>query len=185
MWALKTQNDTLIIFTHRICSSLPWNTNSSGWGVWYQPLSCCIVSIVFLVIWSWNCWRNFQLQMTKNIYIKYTFFKLSYLTNWASSTNYYSFRWHIIWLKICLKPYIYTGLAIQGLIWNNPQRFPIWLIKQIIHQKRLFNPFEPEFTILIFIYPLQAANCCRNSRLVVDKDDLKVLDKVNKITMYL
>ena len=29
----------------------------------------------------------------------------------------------------------------------------------------LFNPFQPEF-------PLQAANCCRNSRLVVDEDDL-------------
>ena len=23
---------------------------------------------VFLFIWSWNCWRNFQLQMTKNSY---------------------------------------------------------------------------------------------------------------------
>ena len=35
-----------------------------------------------------------------------------------------------------------------------------------------FNPFKPEFTIVIFNHPLQAPNCCRNSRLVVDKDDL-------------
>ena len=24
------------------------------------------VRVLFFVIWSWNCWRNFQLQMTKN-----------------------------------------------------------------------------------------------------------------------
>ena len=36
-----------------------------------------------------------------------------------------------------------------------------------------FNPFNPEFTIEFTIHPLQAANCCRNSRLVADEDDLK------------
>ena len=35
------------------------------------------------------------------------------------------------------------------------------------------NPFKPEFTIVIFI---QAANCCRNSRLVVNEDDLKLVE---------
>ena len=38
----------------------------------------------------------------------------------------------------------------------------------------LFNPFKPELTIVIFI---QAANCCRNSRLVVDEDDLMWVKK--------
>ena len=32
------------------------------------------------------------------------------------------------------------------------------------------NPFKPEFTIG-YPHPLQAANCCRNSRLVVDEDE--------------
>ena len=32
-------------------------------------------------------------------------------------------------------------------------------------------PSKPECTIVIFIS--QAGNCCRNSRLVVDEDDLK------------
>ena len=32
---------------------------------------------------------------------------MSYLTNWSSTANYIiHFQWHIIWLKICLKPYI-------------------------------------------------------------------------------
>ena len=34
-----------------------------------QPLCCRIVSDYFSFIWSWNCKRNFQLQMTKNNYI--------------------------------------------------------------------------------------------------------------------
>ena len=34
----------------------------------------------------------------------------------------------------------------------------------------LFNTFRPEFTS--HLYPLQAANYCRNSRLVVDEDEL-------------
>ena len=37
-----------------------------------------------------------------------------------------------------------------------------------------FNPLKPEFTFVIFLHPLQAANCSRNSRLVVDKDDLEL-----------
>ena len=47
--------------------------------------------------------------MTKNVnnFWKYGYSKLNYLTNWASTTNYIiHFQWHIIWLKICLKPYI-------------------------------------------------------------------------------
>ena len=32
------------------------------------------------------------------------------------------------------------------------------------------------------IHPLQAANCCRNSRLAVDEDDLKWVNKKNVIT---
>ena len=34
--------------------------------------------------------------------------------------------------------------------------------------KRCFNPFHPEFTIVNEF----TANCCRNSRLVMDEDDL-------------
>ena len=43
----------------------------------------------------------------------------------------------------------------------------------LVQCRGIFNPFKPEFTIVIFIWALQAANCCRNSRLVVDEDDLK------------
>ena len=35
------------------------------------------------------------------------------------------------------------------------------------------NSFKPEFIINCHLYPLQQANCCPNSRLVVDEDDLK------------
>ena len=37
-------------------------------SVRHWPLCCWIVRFCFSVIWSWNCWRNFQLQMTKAIY---------------------------------------------------------------------------------------------------------------------
>ena len=33
-------------------------------------------------------------------------------------------------------------------------------------------------------HPLQAVNCCRNSRLVVDEDDFGVGGKLRKIAMY-
>ena len=42
-----------------------------------------------------------------------------------------------------------------------------------------FNPVKPEFTI-VNLHSLQAANCCRNSRLVVDEDDLKWVTKEKK-----
>ena len=48
----------------------------------------------------------------------------------------------------------------------------------------LFNPFKPEFT-KCHLYPLQAANCCRNSRLVVDEDDLKWVANEKKILLLL
>ena len=35
------------------------------------------------------------------------------------------------------------------------------------------------------LHPLQAANCCRNSRLVVDEDDLKWVKNEKKITSLL
>ena len=35
------------------------------------------------------------------------------------------------------------------------------------------------------IHPLQAANCCRNSRLVVDEDDLKWVTNRANITLLL
>ena len=38
------------------------------------------------------------------------------------------------------------------------------------------DPFKPEFT-LSSSSTLQAANCCHNSRLVVDKDELKWVKK--------
>ena len=41
-----------------------------------------------------------------------------------------------------------------------------WTIKLLY-----FNPFEPEFTIVIS--STTSRDCCRNSRLVVDEDDLK------------
>ena len=34
----------------------------------------------------------------------------------------------------------------------------------------IFNCFKLEF--IIILHPLQAANCCRDYRLVVDKDDM-------------
>ena len=41
------------------------------------------------------------------VFFKYIYSKLNYLTNLASTTNYIIyFQWHIILLKICLKPYI-------------------------------------------------------------------------------
>ena len=39
-------------------------------------------------------------------------------------------------------------------------------------------------TLHCHLYPLQATNCCRNSRLVVDEDDFDVGDKLKKIFMY-
>ena len=39
-------------------------------------------------------------------------------------------------------------------------------------------------TLHCHLHTLQAANCCRNSRLVVDEDDLKWVKKLKKITMY-
>ena len=35
------------------------------------------------------------------------------------------------------------------------------------------NPFKPLPVYYCHLHPLEAANCCRNSRLVVDKGDLK------------
>ena len=49
------------------------------------------------------------------------------------------------------------------------------------------NPLKPEFTIVIFIhYKPQnavAANGCRNSRIVVDEDDLKRVTNEKKIIL--
>ena len=52
------------------------------------------------------------------------------------------------------------------------------------YQKRalypVLNAFKPEFTIVINFHPLQAANWCRNPRLVGDEDDLEwVAIKIN------
>ena len=46
-----------------------------------------------------------------------------------------------------------------------------------------FNPIKAEFTIVIFIHYRPRIGC-RNSRLVVDEDDLEVGEKLNKIAMY-
>ena len=45
-----------------------------------------------------------------------------------------------------------------------------------------FHPLEAVFRyrdpqVQVREHPLQAANCCRNSRLVVDEDDLKLMEK--------
>ena len=39
-------------------------------------------------------------------------------------------------------------------------------------------------TLHCHLHLLQAANCCRNSRLVVDENDLKWVKKLKKITLY-
>ena len=39
-------------------------------------------------------------------------------------------------------------------------------------------------TLHFHFHPLQATNCCRNSRLVVDEDDLQCGEKLMKIVMY-
>ena len=36
---------------------------------------------------------------------------------------------------------------------------------------------------LLTLHPLQAANCCRNSRLVVDEDDLKWVENEKNIVI--
>ena len=46
------------------------------------------------------------------------------------------------------------------------------------------NPFKPEFTIVIFIR-YKAANCSRNSRLVVDKHALKWDANEKNILLFL
>ena len=53
-------------------------------------------------------------------------------------------------------------------------------IKNSSWQIMNINPFKPEFTIVIFS-PLQAANCFRNSRLVVDEADLKRVKNSRKL----
>ena len=40
-------------------------------------------------------------------------------------------------------------------------------------------------TLSSHLHPLQAANCCRNSRLVVDEDDLKWVTNEKKILLFL
>ena len=52
-----------------------------------------------------------------------------------------------------------------------------------------FRPGHVPLTLLILtlhchLHLLQAANCCRNSRLVVDEDDLKSVEKIKEITLY-
>ena len=42
------------------------------------------------------------------------------------------------------------------------------------------NSFRPEFTIVDSSHSLQAANYCRNSRLVVNEDDLKWVANMKK-----
>ena len=46
-----------------------------------------------------------------------------------------------------------------------------------------FNPFKPEFTI--HFHPLQAANCGRTSRFVVDENDMKWEAKKENIMLFL
>ena len=45
----------------------------------------------------------------------------------------------------------------------------------------MFNPSRPEFTIAGKF----TANCCRNSRLVVDEDDLQGVINKKKIVLFL
>ena len=47
-----------------------------------------------------------------------------------------------------------------------------------------FTPFKSEFTICNF-HPLQAANCCRNSRFVADENDLKLEADEENILLFL
>ena len=58
---------------------------------------------------------------------------------------------------------------------------PILLITTIV-VFNLFNPFKPDFTIVIFLHYKLRIDCCRNISLVVDEDDLKCVKK--KIAMY-
>ena len=54
------------------------------------------------------------------------------------------------------------------------ETFPLFYVTL----QTIYNPYTPEFTI---VHPLQAANCCRNSRLVVDKDDLMWFKNYRKL----
>ena len=50
----------------------------------------------------------------------------------------------------------------------------------------IVDPFKPDFTFssTLHFHPLQAANCCRNSRLVVNENDLKWVEKLKKIAVF-
>ena len=49
----------------------------------------------------------------------------------------------------------------------------VWKIKSVYRDvKWCFNPFKPEFTIVISIH-YKPEKCCRNSPPVVNEDDLK------------
>ena len=91
-----------------------------------QACSSSILTLVllnsfnrFFVIWSCNCWRNFQLQMTKifQLFWKYTSSKLNYLTNWASTINYIIYFSDILF-EICdfieNVSSLHTGVAGEG-----------------------------------------------------------------------
>ena len=60
-------------------------------------------------------------------------------------------------------------------IWNTELFQSLQVVYRGQYKLLVFVKFNP-FKLLIYhyhLYQLQAANCCRNSRLVVDEDDLK------------
>ena len=53
------------------------------------------------------------------------------------------------------------------------------------HNKQTDDMRDMRNTIIhCHLHPLQAANCCRNSRFVVDDDDLKLFKNLKKIAIY-
>ena len=76
----------------------------------FNPLPAKSFQLYLFVIWRWNCNTN-GISSLKwwnifTFFFKYTFSKLSYLSNWTSTPNNYIiyFQWHGIWPETCLKP---------------------------------------------------------------------------------
>ena len=79
-----------------------------------QHIVSCIVSLYrFTIEIHINHFLSLEAGIANAISIfkrKYTSSKLNYFTNWSSTMYhklYNPLHWHIIWFKMCLKPYIY------------------------------------------------------------------------------
>ena len=137
---------------------------------------------IYFIISNWTCWRNIQVQL-----IQLLKFFLYERRNVISEPSWIIWHLHLdlhTWISI------YNLLQIVIILW--------FALTVFVNTCKLLCYFESHrhlayiFPLLFMciqsnysgtltlsslilhchLHPLQAANCCRNSRLVVDEDDL-------------